>query len=84
MLAEKIDPKVVAVNAALHQYRTNMEDAPLATIQVKLPVEVKMDPTTWSKSFNKKQDGGIVVFLDFECIRKDYAITKSEKYLKIE
>lgn len=84
MLVARIDPKVIAVEDALKQYRANMEEAPTATIEIKLPVEVKIDPTTWTKTFNKKTDGGIVVFLEFECIRKDYAIFKSEKFLKID
>lgn len=49
-----------------------------------MPVEVKMDPTTWTKKFNKKEDGGVLVFLEFECVRNDYAICKYEKFLKID
>ncbi|KAJ6622267.1 hypothetical protein Bhyg_17113 [Pseudolycoriella hygida] len=84
MLVDEIYPKAIAIDAALKQYRENMEDAPKATIEIKLPVEVKPDPTTWKKTFNKKQDGGVVIFLEFECIRKDFAILKSVKVLRIE
>lgn len=83
MIVSKIDPKAIAVEEALKKYRLNVEDAPTASMEVKLPAEVKIDPTTWKKTFNKKENGGIVVFLEFECVRKEYNICKSEKFLEI-
>lgn len=77
MIAIEGEPDVQAVEKALQQFRSNMEDAPIATVKVKLPVEVKSDPTTWKKSFNKKDDGGIIVFLTFERVRKEYVKMKS-------
>lgn len=76
-LAEIGDPIVQAIEKELKKY------PPVATIKVKLPVEVNCDPSSWKKMFNKKADGGVIVFLEFDCIRKEYAISKDEKYLKI-
>lgn len=84
MIAHDGDPMVQAVEKALRQFRENVEDSPVATIEVKLPVEVKQDPENWTKTFQKKDDGGLIVFLEFECIRNEYGIVKKEKFLQIE
>lgn len=79
MIIPILHPKIVAVETALKLYRSNMEEAPVGYINVKLPVQVQMDPSTWSKSFNKKADGTVIVFFEFVCIRNDYVISKVEK-----
>lgn len=79
MIASQNHPKVQAIERALQQFRGNMEDAPVATIKVKLPIEVESDPATWTKTFNRKNDGNVIVFIRF--IRK---VLKNEKYVKIE
>lgn len=84
MLFAKYHPKVLAVDNALKLYRENIEDAPVGHIQVKLPVEVQMDPKTWIKNYNKKSDGSVIVFFEFICIRRDYVITKTEKSLSFD
>ncbi|KAG4070437.1 hypothetical protein HA402_005669 [Bradysia odoriphaga] len=84
MLAEEGDPEFQAVEKALRQFCENVDAAPVATIEIKLPVEVKQDPESWTKTVNKKTDGGVIVFIKFECIRKVYEICKNEKFLKID
>lgn len=54
-LAGPMDPKLLAVDHALHQYRQNMEDAPVATIEIKIPVEVCNDPKSWTYKCNNKK-----------------------------
>ncbi len=77
-------PKVLAIESALQQYRTNFEDSPIATVEIKLPVEVNCDPKTWTYNANKKTEGNTVIFTEMECLREDYIISKTEKYIKIE
>lgn len=84
MLAEATDPKLLAVDHALQQYRQNMEDAPVATIEIKLPVEVCNDPKSWHYKCNKKKNGNAIIFIEMECLRKNYTILKNEKYIVID
>lgn len=84
MLTQISHPRVQAVEKALKNYRNNIEEAPIASFEVKLPIDVELDPETWSKIYSKKDDGGVIVFLEFNGIRKDYVIAKKEKFLKIE
>jgi len=77
-------PKVMAIEKALQQYRANVEDVPVGNIEVKLPVQVLMDPNTWIQTFNKKPDGTIIAFLEFTCKRDDYLIAKAEKTMTFD
>lgn len=81
---DKMHPKFLATDMALQAVRENFEEAPLGTIEVKLPVAVQMEPSTWSKYFNKKKDGTLLVFFEFQCIRDDYIISKAEKSISFE
>lgn len=65
MFVSKHHPKVLAVEKTVQQFRQNIEDAPVGHIEIKLPVHVQMDPSTWIKTFNKKSDGTIIVFSNF-------------------
>ena len=81
---DKMHPKFLATEMALQAVRENFEEAPLGTIEVKLPVSVQIEPSTWSKYFNKKKDGTLLVFFEFQCIRDDYIISKAEKSISFE
>lgn len=84
MMYDISTPRVQAVENALKAYRKNVEEAPVAKMELKLPIEVDANPQTWAKTYNKKADGGVVMYLEFNAIRKNYSIAKNEKYLKIE
>lgn len=84
MIVHATHPKLLAVETALQQFRENIEDAPIATVEIKLPIEVNTDPKTWTFTPNKKADGNSVIFIEMDCLRKDYIISKKEKYIKIE
>lgn len=80
----KLHPMYAATEKALEDLRENFEEAPIGIIEVKLPALVQAEPNTWKKSFNKKADGTLLVFLEFVCHRNDYIISKSEKSLSFE
>lgn len=83
-IVHETHPKLLAVESALQQFRENIEDAPIATVEIKLPVEVNTDPKTWTFTANKKANRNSVIFIEMECLRKEYIISKMEKYIKIE
>lgn len=83
-IISKLDPKYVAIEKVLESFRSNMEDAPLGTIDIKLPSAVLLDPSTWRNYNNKKQDGTLLVFWEFMCARSEYAIKKSEKSIILD
>lgn len=84
MLVEPLSPKLLAVEEALKKYRQNIEDAPVTSMTIKLPTEVCTDPKSWSYTYNKKKNGNVIIFIELACIRKDYVISKAEKFIKIE
>lgn len=84
MIDEVSSPRVQAIEKALEEYRKNVEDAPVAKMELKLPIEVDTNPHTWTKAYNKKSDGGVIMYLEFNAIRKSYTIPKNEKFLKID
>lgn len=84
MLYEVSSPRVQCIKSALKDCREKVENAPVAKMQLKLPIEVDTNPQTWTKTYNKKADGGVILYLEFNAIRKSYAIAKDEKFVKIE
>lgn len=80
----KMHPMYASTEKALEELRENFEDAPIGTIEIKLPARVQLEPNTWKKSFNKKADGTLLVYLELLCHRGDYIISKSEKSLVLE
>lgn len=79
----KMDPRYLSTAKALKSFRSNFEEAPVGSIEITLPTTVQKEPSTWKKSFNKKADGTLTVFLEFLCHREDYIISKSEKSLSL-
>lgn len=84
LMVQPTHPKLLAVETELRKFRENMEDSPVATVEIKLPVEVCMDPSSWHYTYNKKEDGNVILFVELECVRKDYVILKKEKFIKID
>lgn len=80
----KMHPKFLATEKALMAVREHIDDAPVGTIEVKLPIKVQREPNTWKKEFNKKKDGTLLVFLEFESHRESSIISKDEKSLSFE
>lgn len=63
----KMHPKFLAVESALQAVRDNFQQAPLASIEISLRALVQTEPSSWSKYFNKKSDGTLIVFLELPC-----------------
>lgn len=80
----KIHPKFLSTEKALEAVRAHVEDAPVGAIEIKLPTLVQMEPSTWTKTFNKKADGTLLVFFEFLCYRDEYIISKAEKSISFE
>lgn len=80
----KLHPKFLAVEKALEDVRENFEEAPIGTIETKLPATIQMDPSSWKNYFNKKGDGTLLVFFEFLCIRSDYIIKMTEKSVSFD
>lgn len=81
---DQLHPKYQAVEKALESVRENFEDAPQGKIEVTLPTNVQLDPSTWKNYANKKTDGMLLVFFEFLCARSDYIIKKKEKFMILE
>lgn len=84
MMVIATHPKMLAIDQALRNYRGNIGDAPVATIEVKLPVQVCVDPKSWHFQVNKKAEGNVLIFIELDCVRHEYVICKNEKVIKIE
>lgn len=80
----KMHPKFLSTEQALQSVRENFEDAPVGCIEITLPTKVQLEPTSWKKTFNKKDDGTLIVFFEFDCLRDEYTISKTEKSLSFE
>lgn len=80
----KMHPKFLSTELALQAVRENFEEAPVGTIEVKLPVAVQVEPSTWKQYFNKKNNGNLLVFFEFLCHRNEYVIKKAEKSMSFE
>lgn len=75
---EKLDdnhPKILAMKKALEKYTGSVDELPTGIIKVKLPTEMKYDPTsaTWKKTLTQTEDGANVLILEFDAITNSYA-----------
>lgn len=80
----ELHPKFLAVEKALQSVRENIEDAPSGTIDVKLPENVQMDPSTWNNYHNRKSDGTLLAFFEIPVARSEYVIKKTEKSMSLD
>lgn len=83
-LFPSIHPIVLTLENALKNVRANKDDVSSGIISVKLPTHVNPEPKTWEKTFNKMENGSVVLFLILVCTENDYAMSKNEKTVKFE
>lgn len=79
LMLPEIHSMFVGLEEALMAHRANINDAPVGSISVHLPVAVKTDLKFIEKFHNKLTDGAIMFYMVFVCADNEYASAESEK-----
>jgi hypothetical protein len=65
-------PKMAAFEKALKRARNAREDTPTGSISVDLPVSVQTDPNLFQFRGKRRNDGTVVVEVEFRCFSESY------------
>ena len=65
-------PKIIALKLELEKNRQHIDVKPRGSMEISLPIPVKIDPNTVNYKLAKGTDGVIVLMADF-CTSKDNA-----------
>lgn len=63
-LDEVFTTRVQSIENALKNYRNTVEDVTVAKMVLNLPIEVGANPQTWTNTYNKREDGGVILSLE--------------------
>lgn len=69
---QRNDPRILSFKSGLEKVRSRIDVAPVAKMEIDLPIPVQTTPGSWENSGAARQDGSLVVLGKFQGLAKEY------------
>lgn len=74
-------PKFTCLEDEIENHRRTIDESPVGTIIVPLPIAVQDNPNTWEKKLVKDESGHIVATLELTGVQKQYTVKTTDRQI---